>query len=184
MARRVLKKLLLVFVTALVLAVLLGCTWELRHRRYLGHFVGYGIHTDMFCANEDWGVPGIRASYSMRVINLTLWPVKFQVIKLPGGFVGYGFEYHEVIQRWDNKTGWVTFSDSTALEQGTPSSNPNATVTLWPGQSVYPTGVEALGAREGISEGDRLRILIFPKFAVSTAERGKAIYSQPFVVHR
>lgn len=182
--RRVVRVVLLVIAVALLSVVVLGVAWQFRHRHYFGHFADYGIHTDLLSANEDWGVPGVRTSYAMKVTNLSFRPVKFQAIKLPGGFAGYGFLYHEVIQRWDSKKGWVTYSDSSVLNKGRPWTEPNASVTLWPGQSIYPTGVEALGAKEGMSEGDKLRILIFPKFEVSTAEQGEAIYSRPFRVHR
>lgn len=120
----------------------------------------------------------------MKVTNLTFWPVRFEAVKLPGGFAGYGFEYHKAIQRWDKTAGWVTYSDSTVLDRGTSWAKPNAFVTLWPGESIYPTGAEALAAKEGISEGDELRILIFPKFAVSSPEEAGAICSRPFRVRR
>jgi hypothetical protein len=173
-------------VIALFLVLLFCLKWEVRHKSRFGHFAGYGLHSDIISEDHDLAIPGVRTAYSLVLTNLTPLPTKLEVIKMPGGYSGYGYKYHYEIEKWDQRSNsWATVLDSVAISKGTAWAEPNASLTVWPGQSIYPIGWDALAATEGITEGDTLRIVVFNTFQTSgTAGKPNQIYSSSFVVRR
>jgi len=167
----------------LILLTLFGCALELRHRSKYGHFAAYGIHTDVVSENHDLGIPGVQTVYCMVLTNLTFFPAKFEAIKLPGGFIGSGYKYHDQLQKWDQKSGsWVTVMDTVAVSAGSGWDRPNITRTIWPGQSIYPIGWDAIAATEGVTSGDTVRIAVFNTFRPVAALPETPAYSPVFIV--
>jgi hypothetical protein len=68
-----------------------------HHARY-GHFVGYGLHTDVVLGDSDVGKGDM---YYARAWNLSASTAEIEGCRLPGGIAGSGIMYHWDVQRFD-----------------------------------------------------------------------------------
>jgi hypothetical protein len=169
------------FLTIPILLLLLVTAWiEVRHHSRFHDLVGYGWHVDLVERSADLGIPGIRTTYAVWLTNYTVCPQIFEGIKLPGGYVGSGVFYPDRIERWDaSKHSWIT------VRQTLRSEMPGSLVRkrIWPGQSIFASGWDAVAATDGIRKGDTVRIVVFSSFGDGETRKGqKAFYSPEFTI--
>ena len=82
----------ILFATASLLVI------ESWHRTRYGHFIGYGLHTDVVLGNSDIGTGDM---YYARVWNLSASTIEIEGCRLPGGYAGSGILYQWDVQRFD-----------------------------------------------------------------------------------
>jgi hypothetical protein len=68
---------------------------ELVHHHRFGHFVGYGVHTDVTLGNSDIGTHDM---YYARLLNLSLRPFALEGCIFPSDVIGVP---DSVLHRWD-----------------------------------------------------------------------------------
>src|ERR1700751_89178 len=97
----------LVWCVGFVLALILALEgWH--HHRY-GHFVGYGLHADVFLGNSDVGK---NDTYYAVLKNLSVTNYQIEGCRMPGGIFGSGTLFNWDVQRfnrsrhdWDSLRG-------------------------------------------------------------------------------
>src|SRR5215510_1766291 len=83
---------------AVTVGITLLTTFETLHRMRYGHFVGYGLHTDIVLADS---AVAKSDTYVAVVRNLSLASFAVEGCRLPDGYAGSGVLYHWDVQRWD-----------------------------------------------------------------------------------
>ena len=83
--------------TLAIIALLVGA--QAWHRYRFGHFLGYGLHTDVVIGDSDIGTNDV---YYARIWNLSASTVEIEGCRLPGGYAGEGVLYRWDVQKWDS----------------------------------------------------------------------------------
>jgi hypothetical protein len=161
--------------------------WECSHHIGFGDFFDYGHHVDLVEDPSDLGVPRQEKTYCLRVGNYTLFPLKFEAIQTPelGTLDGQAI-FHDEIEKWSGQTRrWVRVGDSSTFPDPARSVRPNSTKTVWPGQSIYPTGCYELASVDGINDGDMVRLAAFTLYLQPPGSPGqKGFYSPPLTIRK
>lgn len=74
---------------------------EAHHHHKFGHFVGYGLHTDVVLGNSDIGTNDM---YFAQLLNLSVLTAHLEGCRLPGGFAWEGILYRWDVQKWSLST--------------------------------------------------------------------------------
>ncbi len=169
-------------VAAASVFLLVGST-EVLHRRKYGHFVAYGIHTDVILGNSD---VGMNDTYWARLENFSFGPLELVGCVFPNDVIG---EPNSILFHWDvqkrapNSTMWVSLRGADNWVEvpfgGTSDDTPcrPTKVRLMPFQSrivawVFDTWV---------TTGEPVRLAIHTS-ATTPPEHQKIIYTDTFIV--
>jgi hypothetical protein len=161
-----------------------GCalvTAETVHHHRFGHFVGYGLHTDVIVANSAIGT---YDTYVARIWNISIKTLDIEGCRLPGGYAGEGIIYRWDIQKWEQSgKRWVSlrgadtwvpkpFGGYDNEEPCRPEMTP-----VRPLQSLRAGWVY----KDWVTTGESIRVAIHTS-ATSPPEKQQIVYTSMFVV--
>jgi hypothetical protein len=174
-----LPKVILIGLGIVAVSLILGL--EAWHFALFHHPFFYGLHADLIQREADFGIPGVKTVYVVRIFDYTLLPQDFEGVQLPGGYIGSAVSYRDRIEKWNEEVRrWDAVRETDALDW---KAFPRTTTKIWPGRSIYAAGWQAVGAIDGIKKGDTVRLVIFRTFSrAGTGEQESAIYSPAFKV--
>jgi len=157
---------------------------ELRHHIHYGHFVSYGVHTDVILSNSD---VGMNDTYVACVWNLSLRSIDVEGCKLPGGYVGSGTLHHWDVQKWDSsRRGWSSLNGAnhwTPQAFATPDPKDKWARCGGATTRIYPFAARKLAwvFKEWVAKGEKVRMAIHTS-ATLPADKQPIIYSPTFTV--
>jgi hypothetical protein len=135
---------------------------ECWHHALYGHFVGYGLHSDVVLGDSDIQK---NDTYYARVWNLSLHTVAVEGCRLPGGYAGEGMLYRWDVQRFDivqrrwnslrGANNWVPQQFGGYDNEAWPGCRPEVT-------RIYPLSTRTLAwvYRGWVNGGDAVRMAI------------------------
>jgi hypothetical protein len=167
----------------LVLIAAMMATIEARHHRKFGHFVGYGLHSDIVVANSDIGT---NDTYFAQLWNLSLSTLDVEGCRLPGGYAGKGILYRWDVQKWNPATqAWDSLHGA-----DTWIARPFA--GYWNEEACLPemTHIRPFSARkvawvykDWVTTGDAIRIAVHTSATVPP-DRQRVVFTELFVIRR
>jgi hypothetical protein len=167
-----------------IVAALIAIAAEGWHRFHFGHFVGYGLHTDIVLVSS---AVGKNDTYVARVWNLSAKTIEVEGCKLPGGYAGSGVLYHWDVQRWDpSRHEWSSLNDANnwipqplgSFDLGSAWSRCGGEVTR-----IRPLAARELAwvFRDWVAKDDAIRMAIHTSVKMPL-DRQQIIYTQTFSV--
>jgi hypothetical protein len=157
---------------------------ELGHRIHYGHFVGYGVHTDVILSNS---AVGTSDTYVARVWNVSLRSIDVEGCKLPGGYAGSGTLHHWDVQKWDStRRDWSSLKDANHwIPQAFTTPDPEDKWARCGGATtrIYPFAARELAwvFKDWVAKGETVRMAIHTSSRLP-ADRQPIIYSPSFTV--
>jgi hypothetical protein len=148
---------------------------EIHHRVRFGHFISYGIHSDIVEKSGDIGIPGIKTFYAAEVFNYTLFPLTLAGWDYVGDVPGPpSFYCRFQVQKLSPQDGrWIVVVDVKPVEG---SQVPVAHKRLYPFASFVPMEPEPTGAMDALRKGDLVRFAVFTNLHAPAAD----VYTEPF----
>ena len=157
----------------IIVLVIVVTMAELLHHERFGHFVGYGLHTDII-AKSDF--------HFVRLSNISISPVYLEGCRNGGGYAGDGIFYDYDVQKWDASTRqWLIFRgadtwDANLHEHSFPLKCAEREITnLMPLRSE----VVAWTYKGWITTSDPIRVVVYSSLTPPT-ERQRIIYTEMF----
>jgi hypothetical protein len=175
------------FAAIIVIGSLVVFGFEAWHRWNFGHFVGYGLHTDVYLSNSD---AGTNDMYFAKLWNLTVSPIELVGCADPsdvGGVPDSVFYRWDVQKRESSGGQWVSLHGSnnwlkTPFDESWKKEEPCQTVrtTLLPFHSINKA---AWVFKDWVTTGEPVRMAIHTS-VIQPTESQKIIYTDTFVVER
>jgi hypothetical protein len=153
--------------------VIVAVSFEIYHERNFGHFVGYGVHTDIVVESDF---------HFARVLNLSLSTLDIKGCRMGGGYAGNGIFYDFDVQKWDPSNGqWLIFRgadtwDANSHEHTFPLKCAPGEVTHIP---PITSRVVAWTYKGWITTPDPIRIVVYTSL-IQPAGKQRIIYSETF----
>ena len=160
---------------------LASVTVEILHHHRFGHFVGYGLHTDVLLANTDVGT---YDTYVARLWNLSLRTLEIEGCRLPGGYAGSGVLYRWDIQKWElSNKRWVSLRGADTWVPVAFGSYGNEEDCRRELTYVRPLQTRRVGwvYKGWVTTGEPIRMAIHTSVAVPPDEQ-QIVYTDLFVV--
>lgn len=158
---------------------------EMSHHRKFGHFVGYGLHTDVILGNSDIGS---NDTYIAKLTNFAAKPFDIEGCVFPSDVVGVpdSVLYRWDVQKWDpSSRQWISLRGADTWVQkpfgGYWSEEPCRSVItqIRPFQSQTVAWVY----KDWVTTGDPVRMAIHTS-ATLPPEGQQIVYTDTFIVKR
>jgi hypothetical protein len=181
--RRISQRICNILVCCVGIVLAFNLTAEGWHHHRYGHFVGYGLHADVFLGNSDVGK---NDTYYAVVKNLSFASYGIEGCRMPGGFVGSGVYFQWDVQRFNHSrrdrdslrgaNNWLPEPFASEHWDGCPHGD---TLRIPP----FSSRVTAWVFRDWVTNGDVVRIEIRTSFDLPIDQQ-LIIYTPTFAVER
>lgn len=155
------KHLIRVAAYAMATLAIAIASFEFYHQVRFGHFVGYGVHTD---------IVGESDFHFVRVLNLSLSTVDIEGCRMGGGYAGNGIFYDFDVQKWDPSTQrWLIFRGADTWD--TNSHKRSFSHNCAPGEVThilpFTSRVVAWTYKGWVTTSDPIRIVVYTSLTQS-----------------